>query len=926
MKNGWVTIWASALLAVLACPVLAQASDAEAPSEPMSVWFVKPAKSFHEACVLGNGRLGAMDLGGVGRERIVLNESSVWTGGPYDGNRYDAYTCLPDVRSNFFAGNIGAAQSELTKNFGYPDGVSGWGDRDQFGSYQTLGDLTVVFGGKGPEPKLSSPSGHENGDGKAIANSVDGDPGTKWCVDKAGQAVAWQIELVKAQTATAYALTSADDVPTRDPQVWSLEGSADGATWVGLDRRSPGKPFEKRHQTQTFDIAKPAAFRFYRFTFMPQEAYFQVAEIALTGVDMTPSPPPVPDGYRRDLNLMTGVATTRYTHEGVVFTRELVVSKPDEVIALRLKAGKPGALSFTVALSRRECATVAAEGGAQRMEGQLPFHKPQGVSGEGVRYLALLGATAKGGKVVASEAGLSIEGADEATLIVSAGTDLFGKEFAPLVRGRLAKALAKPFDSLLKDAAADHASLMSRCRVALPQGANSRLPTPERVRQAEAASDPALAALYFQFGRHLMVSGSRPDSQLPSNLQGIWAEEYDTPWRGDFHSNINLQMNYWPAEVANLSDCHLPLMRFIEGVAKEGAKTAKAYYNAPGWMANHTQNPWFETAPSCLGACVGPTCGAWLAQHIATHYAFTLDKDFLKKYYPLMRGASEFCQAVLVEDPKTRLLVTAPSNSPENAYRYTDREGKSQTTSFCVGSTFDLQIIRDLLARTAEAARILGTDEAFAKRLDATRARLMPTRVNKEGRIMEWQEDFEEVEINHRHSSHLWGLYPGTEINPQAPELFKGARLSLERRGDASTGWSMAWKANFWARMQDGDHANTLLTMLIGRGAPNLLCLHPPFQIDGNFGGCAAVAEMLVQSHELTAAGQPLIRLLPALPKAWATGSAHGLRARGNFTVDVQWRDGKVTDYRVSSAQPRQVTVAVNGKAEIVKAGPVARR
>ncbi len=752
------------------------------PEELMVVWFTKPADSFHESCVLGNGRLGAMDFGGTSTQRIALNESSVWTGGPYDGNRYDAHKCLPDVRNNLFNGNISEAQKEIERNFGYADGITGWRDRDQFGSYQTLGDLTLNF----EMPNDASSSG--------------------------------------------------------------------------------------------------------------------------------------PEGYRRELNLMTGIAVTRYKQNGIVFTREIVASKPDEVIALRIKADKPGALSFTATLSRKECSTTAAEGAFQRMEGQLPFNKPKGVTGEGVRYLALLGATVKGGAITASASGLTIKDADEATVIISAGTNLFDKDFAALTRQRLTKALARSFDAIMNNASADHAEFMNRCVVTLPKGVNSHLPTPERVREAEKTPDPALAALYFQFGRHLMVSGSRPDSQLPTNLQGIWAEEYDTPWRGDFHSNINLQMNYWPAEVANLSDCHMPLMHFIEGVAKEGGKTAKAYYNAPGWMANHTQNPWFDTSPSCLPACVGPTCGAWLVQHIATHYAFTLDKNFLKKYYPIMRGASEFCQAALVEDPKTKLLVTAPSNSPENAYKYTDHDGTSQTTYLCVGSTFDLQIIRDLFARTAEAARILEIDEDFAKSLDATRAKLMPTRVNKEGRIMEWQEDFEEVEIHHRHSSHIWGLYPGTEISPQTPELFEGARRSLERRGDASTGWSMAWKANFWARMQDGDHANTLVSMLIARGAPNLFCLHAPFQIDGNFGGCAAVAEMLIQSHELTADGKPIIRLLPALPATWATGFAIGLRARGNFTVDMQWKDGKITDYRVTSTQPREVTIIVNGKEQITPA------
>lgn len=765
-----------------------------APSEPMSVWFVKPADSFHESSVLGNGRLGVMDLGGVEKERIVLNESSVWTGGYYDGNRYEAYKCLPDVRKNLFDARIGEAQSEITKNFGYSDGVSGWNDRDQFGSYQTLGDLLIQFTSS-PEATATNVSAADN--------------------------------KVKAQ--------------------------------------------------------------------------------------------PLYSDYRRDLNLMCGVSHTQYTQNGVHFTRDLVVSKPDEVIALHIKADKPGAISFTANLSRKECMAIGIEGEFQRMQGQLPFNKPHGVTGEGVRYLAVLGVTTKGGKVIASESGLSIEGADEATIIISAGTDLFDKNFDFIVRQRLAKALAKPFDTIMKEALADHASFMNRCSISLPQGPNSQLPTPERIINAETVPDPELAAIYFQFGRHLMVSASRPDSQLPTNLQGIWAEEYDTPWRGDFHSNINLQMNYWPAEVTNLSDCHLPLMRFIEGIAKEGAKTAKAYYNAPGWMANHTQNPWFETAPSFLPACVGPTCGAWLVQHIATHYAFTLDKEFLKKYYPVMRGASEFCQAVLVEYPGTHFLVTAPSNSPENSYHYTDSSEKIQTAFLCVGSTFDMQIIRDLLARTAEAARILKIDEDFAKSLDATRARLMPTRLNKEGRIMEWQEDFEENEINHRHTSHLWGLYPGTEINSQTPDVFEGARLSLERRGDASTGWSMAWKANFWARMQDGDRANKLLTMLIARGAPNLFCLHPPFQIDGNFGGCAAVAEMLIQSHELTADGEPIIRLLPALPKTWETGSVHGLCARANFIVDMHWQNGKVTKYRITSTNPRPAAVVVNGEMKLVQ-------
>ena len=918
MRNRRLTVSWAAWAVVAASFAAGQTAPVEPPEEPMSVWFDKPARNFHESCVLGNGRLGAMDFGGTRKLRIALNESSLWSGGPYDGNNYEAHKCLPEVREKLFAGDISGAWGALGRGFRYADGVRGWGDINQFGCYQTLGDLTVSFGGPATEPKVTSPSGHEQGDGKTIAGSVDGNTGTKWCVDKAGKAVSWQIELPAARAVPSYTLTSADDVPSRDPQVWVLEGSADGKGWTELDRRSsPGRPFPRRHQAQSFDIAKPAPYRFYRFTFTPQEAYFQVAEIALSGISAA-APEPASEGYRRDLNLMTGVSTTRYVQDGAAFTRELVVSKPDEVVALRLKAGKPGALSFAASLSRRQDAAVRADGAIQVLEGQLKFNKPGG-GGQGMRYLALLAGSAKGGRISATAEGLAVEGADEVTLLVSAGTDWTDKGYAGLARRRLDAARARPFEALRDGAAADHRRYMDRVKLVLPEGPNAKRPTPERVREQERAPDPALSALYFQFGRHLVVSGSRPDSQLPTNLQGIWAEEYDTPWRGDFHSNINLQMNYWPVETANLSECHLPLLRFIRNVVPEGQKTARAYFNAPGWMANHTQNPWYDTAPSYLPACIGPTCGAWLAQHVWTHYAFTRDAAYLREFYPVLRGASEFMQAVLVEHPRTRELVVVPSNSPENSYAYVDKAGKKQRTALCVGSTMDQQITRELLANTAAAARILGIDEPFARSLDAARARLAPTRVNAEGRIMEWLEDFEETEVHHRHVSHLWGLSPGSEINPSTPELYKGARLSLERRGDASTGWSMAWKANFWARLHDGDRAHKLLSMLVARGAPNLFCLHAPFQIDGNFGGCAAVPEMLLQSQETTKEGQPVLELLPALPASWHTGRVAGLRARGNVQVDIEWKDGKVSRFRVASAEPRDVTVRVNGETKTAK-------
>ena len=884
---------------------------AEPPVEPMSVWFDRPGRSFHESTVLGNGRLGAMDFGGITRQRIVLNESSVWSGGAYDGNRPDAYQSLPTIREKLFAGDIQGANELLNANFKHVEGAERWSEK-QFGCYQILADLMVDLGGPTEEP-ISSPSGHALGDGNDISRSVDRNKKTKWCVDKPGKLVRWQLCLPDAKALNQYTLTSANDMPQRDPQVWTLNGSLDGKAWTEIDSRNLGKPFEERHQTKSFIIAKPGPYRYYRFDFVPRYTSFQVAEI---GLDATES---APGDYRRDLDLMRGVANTQFTKDGVRYTRELVVSKPDETIAMRIRVDKPAALSLLASLSRKVNATARSDGKSQWLSGQLPFEKPGG-GGEGMRYIALLGAKIKGGTVSASEQGLKVTGADEVTLIISAGTSLYHADFETAARKRLAAALSRPFDAIRDDTARDQLSFMSRCRLTLPDGPNSKLPTPERVKLAEKTPDPSLAALYFQFGRHLIVAGSRPDSQLPNNLQGIWAEEYSTPWKGDFHSNINLQMNYWPAEVANLSDCHLPLLRFIRGVAREGTKTAKAYYNAPGWIANHTQNPWFYTAPSNLGACTGPTCGAWLAQHIWMHYEFTQDQEFLREYYPVLRDASRFFQTALVEDPHRHYLVTAPSNSPENSYAYADKDGAHRRTSLCVGSTYDMQIIRDLLKNTSTAARLLGIDTELATSLDGLRAKLSPTRVNAEGRIMEWQEDFEEPEIHHRHTSHLWGLHPGTEITPATPELFKGARLTLERRGDESTGWSMAWKANFWARLHDGNRANHLLSLLIGRGAPNLFCLHPPFQIDGNFGGCAAVAEMLVQSQERTPDGKgTIIEFLPALPSGWKDGSADGLRARGGFEVSMEWKDGKVTHYVVKSSHPREVRVRLNGEEKTIK-------
>lgn len=904
------------LLHILLSPFLGYAQD-------YKLWYTAPAEKWTEALPIGNGRVGAMVFGGVNKDRIQFNEETLWTGEPRNPNRLNAANYLAEIRQLLAEGKQKAAEQLAETHF--------MGLKTQAGNKeQWTSDMLALKGLEG-NPALPD---YDDATWETMAVPAyegwetvgfEGLDGAVWFRTTVDIPANWQGKnvVLDLNRVRDYDLTYVNGqligtTNSMEPRKYRIPANVlrTGRNVIAIqvlnyvdkggiagykDTSRPIGLYPEGEPSALISLVKPWKYKIQDDN-PPVTPKYQADYQPFGGLTLTFSDLGEISNYRRELSLSEALCKTSFSANGTRFTRTYFVSQPQQVMVVRLDADRKASLSLTAALSSPHKGYLL-----RRVDNHTLALSVKVKNGalKGESYLTV---RVQNGTFTCTDQGIEIEKADKVTFYLAAATNYVNYQDISanptvLCEKTITAIGKKTYEEIRTDHLKEYQSYYQAFSIHLGKTQADDLPTNQRLARFGKTSDPALMALYVQYGRYLLISSSRPNTR-PANLQGIWNDLLTPPWGSKYTTNINAEMNYWGAEVLNLSPLHEPLLEMIKELSVAGQETARTYYNARGWVVHHNTDVWRNTTPiNASNHGIWVTGAAWLCQHLWEHYLFTQNREYLQKTaYPIMKEASAFFVDFLVKDPKTGWLISTPSNSPENG-------------GLVAGPTMDHQIIRGLLKSCIAASEVLKIDEDWRKTLQQTYVQIAPNQIGKYGQLQEWLEDKDDTTNKHRHVSHLWGLHPGNEINwDETPELAKAARQSLLYRGDEGTGWSLAWKINFWARFKEGEHAQKMVKMLLrpasgaGGSYANLFDAHPPFQIDGNFGGSAGIVEMLLQSHT------QFIDILPALPAELPEGTVRGIKARGGFELDFSWEKGKLTNLKITSTAGNSCAIRYAGK------------